>query len=141
MTVFVNSDHLYANLKEVFNQVGQDSQAVEAVAATNMIFRLRLTSPNADVTLNCRKKPIKILYGRNSLIPDLVVEMEADTLHQILLGELPLGKASASGRLRMRGPFWNVKDLEPIFHSCQRIYPAMLSDMDSDGANQRPLLM
>ena len=136
MTVFTSSDHLYASLKELFNQVGQDPQSADAVAATGMIFRLRLTSPEAEVTLNSRKNPVKILYGRNTLIPDLVVEMEADTLHQILLGELPLGKALANGKLKVRGPFWNVKDLEAVFHSCQKIYPAMAGDLRSDRGNR-----
>jgi hypothetical protein len=56
--------------------------------------------------------------------------MEADTLHKILLGDLPLGKALADGKLKMRGPVWNAKDLEAVFHNCQKIYPTLALDLD-----------
>jgi len=130
MAVYKNSDQLNASLRVLFEHVHrQDPAAAEAVSKSKLIIRLRFNSPTAEVVINGRKNPPHVTYGPSPLRPDLDVDLVADAFHRILLAELPLSKALANGQMKVRGPIWKSFVLEGIFHSCQAIYPAMVSEM------------
>ena len=134
MPFFANSEELYDSLKLLFSRIEEnDPGAGQAISQSRLLMRLRLTSPSAIVTFNGRQNPLQILYGASDLRPDIELEMPADMLHQILLSELPLKKAAASGKLRLRGPFLKARIFENIFRSGQTLYPLALEEQGRDG--------
>jgi hypothetical protein len=133
MPPFANAEILQKTLNTLFEHVGRDPEAVKSVVDTKMILRLRVTQPEADVLLNGRKNPPAISYGKTSLRPDLEVEMKAEALHLILLGELRLGKAVASRQLVVRGPITKSFVFEDIFHSAQALYPSVREELGLAG--------
>jgi hypothetical protein len=74
--------------------------------------------------------PVQIHYGSSPKKPDLDVDLTADALHQILLGELRLRKALGSGAMKVKGPFWKSFALEEILHHGQALYPQVIRDLD-----------
>lgn len=128
MPVYQSAEQLYETLMLLFEGVHtQDSAAALAVSKSRLIIRLRLSSPTAQVVINGRKNPPDIVYESTSLRPDLDVDLSADTLHRILLAELPLGKAIANKQMKVRGPVWKSFVLEGIFRGGQTLYPQILS--------------
>jgi putative sterol carrier protein len=134
MPVFTDSNQLTSCLKELFTRVGEKNpDATRQVSDAYLVIRLRLVSPDAEVVLNGRRKPAQITYGNSTLRPDLDVQMSADTLHEILLAELPLGKALAGGRMKVRGPVMKSFAMEDVFHSGQALYPQILREQGVNG--------
>lgn len=124
MPVYQNSQSLYTNLEQLFTTLqAQDPQAVGAVARSHLAIRIRLSEPAALVAINGRASPVEIKYGIDGLRPDLDIELPADSFHAILMGELSLKRALASGVMRVRGPVWKTSALEGIFQSGKLLYP------------------
>lgn len=134
MTVYQSSEQLDQALQAMFNQVAQDSKALESLSSSKLIIRLQITEPALDVVINGRTKPPKVTYGKTTLQPDLDISVSADALHQILLGTLHLGAAVSGGALKVKGPVWKSFVLADIFHSGQRFYPELVREMGLPGA-------
>jgi hypothetical protein len=133
MPVYSNAEILQTTLKSLFARVGKDPQAVQSVVSSRLILRLRVTAPEADVVINGRKNPPQVTYDQISLRPDLEINLSADALHSILLGELRLSSAVASKQLVVRGPIFKTFVFEDIFHSAQAFYPSVLEEQGLDG--------
>jgi len=129
MPVFNNTSQLQKTIERLFNLVGEDPEAIKVIENSKLILRLKITSPAMEVNINGRKSPPEVSYGSNSLKPDLEVETSADSLHYILLGEMPVGKAWSGGKLKAHGAITKSFVLATIFHSGQRFYPQVLKEM------------
>ena len=79
-----------------------------------------------EITINGRKRPAQIAYGPVKVHPTLDIEMKADILHSILLGEQSLKKAFGGGLLKVRGPVWKTADLAALLDHGRQIYPQVL---------------
>ena len=124
MQVYHDSQQLYAVLKELFGKIETDyPESVQIVSKSRLIMRLRCNNPLAEVTINGRHNPAQTIYGSSKLRPDIEVEMIADALHNILLAELPLSKALATGQMTVRGPVLKSFIFKDIFQRGQSIYP------------------
>jgi hypothetical protein len=123
MAVYRNSEQLDTVLKSLFESIGDDPSSAQSVTKANLIIRLTLKAPDAEVTINGRKNPVTVSYDSSKLRPDLQVEMTADAFHGIMLKELPLGKALSSGQMRVKGPVHKSFVLQDIFHRGQELYP------------------
>jgi hypothetical protein len=129
MAFFTDSDQLYAYAKALFTQIEEeDPGASDAILASHLVIRLRCTEPDAEFTLNGRRRPVQITYGPAKVHPTMDIELAADTLHGILLNELSLKKAMGNGLLRVRGPVWKVSVLADIFYRGREIYPQILKE-------------
>lgn len=133
MPVYSSDELLQSTLHKLFDRVGQDPQAVKAVVGSKLILRLRISAPGAEVTVNGRKNPPEIRYDKTALRPDVEIELSADSLHRILLGELRLSSAVAARQLIVRGPIFKTFVFEEIFHSAQKYYPQVLAEGGLDG--------
>jgi len=128
MPVFSDSEQLYSCLKMLFTRIGEDDpQASNTVASARVIMRMRCREPDAEVLIDARMHPVRISYGSTKLRPDLELEITADTLHYLLLGQLNFAKALASGTLKFRGPVHKSFVMEQIFRRGQAVYPEILS--------------
>jgi SCP-2 sterol transfer family len=129
MPVYQNSEQLYNCLRLLFTRIGEeDIHANKKVAASRLVMRMRCKEPSAEVVIDGRSNQVKITYGASKLHPDLDLEVTADALHYILLGQMNLTKAIGSGSLKFRGPVWKSFVMEDIFHRGQAIYPQILRE-------------
>jgi hypothetical protein len=75
--------------------------------------------------IDARQRPVQVLYGQSSVVAQVEVDMAADTLHCLLLGELGLSKAIGSGLLRPKGPILKMIVLGDLFDRARFLYPAV----------------
>ena len=123
MSVYQNSEQLYKNLQALFTRIQSEfPDVVHSVYESRLIIRFKITRPKAEILINGRINPVEVSYGSSKFRPDLDIELPADALHSILMQELSLKKAMASGQLRVRGSLFKSFVLEDIFLRGQNIY-------------------
>lgn len=133
MPVFSSSEHLYAVLKDLFERVHRRTpNPIDALYSSKLTIRLRLSAPAGEVSINGRTNPALVQFGGNSARPELDVELNADTLHKILLDELSLKKAVATRQMKVLGPVWKTNSLGAILEAGRAIYPQVLKDFRED---------
>lgn len=132
MTIYASDQQLYTCIGELFRRIGDEHPAAEeSVLDAGLLINFRCTQPAAIVTIDGRERPLQILYGTPARRPDLEIELTADALHHILLGDLKLTKAVGSRKLKPKGPVWKVFVLEPILSSAQTLYPQVIQDCNA----------
>ena len=131
MSFFTDTDHFYAVTKALFAQIEeQDPGAADAILASRLVIHLRITAPTAELTIDGRRRPVQTTFGPCKLRPTLDIELAADTLHRIMLGEQSMKKALANGKLKVRGPVWKAMALADLFRRGQALYPGVLHEQN-----------
>jgi hypothetical protein len=129
MPVYKTSDELYGCLTLLFDRIRElGPGATQQLLASRLVIRFLIASPPAQVLIDGRGNPAKVTFGQSSIRPVLRVELSADSLHSILLKELSLRKALASGAMKVHGPIWRVVVLEELLHHMQDLYPQVLRE-------------
>ncbi len=127
MPIYRNADTLYKVLQTTFARIEQKSpgqlDGLHTLMSSKMVLRLRCTEPRAEITLNGREKKFRAAFGPSDLRADLTVELSSDTLHQVLLNELAIKQAYASGLIKVQGPVWKLKVLSDLAHGARQYYP------------------
>jgi hypothetical protein len=75
MTVFADSNQLYACMHSFLDRVAQEPGAGDAILASRLVIRLRCTEPEAECTLDGRRRPLEVVYGPSPLRPTLDIEL------------------------------------------------------------------
>lgn len=129
MAFFQNSQQFIGTLDSLFTRVQQSyPKAAEDLEQAKLILRFRCLEPTAEILINGRRHPATVTFGENRIRAEVDIELMADTLHEILLGELKLAKALASRALKIRGPARRTLAVTGLFHECQKLYPDVLHD-------------
>ena len=129
MAVYTSDKQLYSCFKTLFSKIEEeDAAASESLLKSKLSIRFQCSEPSAAITIDARKNPVTIAYGSSVAKPILDIQLSADTLHEILLGEIGLSKAMGSGRMKPKGPIWKSTALEPLLHDAQKLYPEVLKD-------------
>ncbi len=131
MPVFSSADDVYRVFDALFSQLqAQNGNATRAVSKSKVVIRLNCTEPNCTITLNGRKNPPVATFGAEKMRADVQVEMAADVLHRIFLGEQSLKKAVAAKQVTVRGPVWKTFALGEIFSQGRKLYPEILRGLE-----------
>lgn len=129
MPIYDSDEQLYNCFQALFNRIGEeDAEAKKALLKSKLSIRFSCTEPTAAIVIDAQKEPVEIVYGPSNIKPKLDIALSADTLHEILLGEIGLSKAMGSGRMKPKGPIWKSVALEPLLHDAQKFYPEILKD-------------
>jgi hypothetical protein len=127
MPYYASTNQFYECTESLFNRIQEEQpDAGDAILASHLVIRLRCAEPDAELTINGRKRPVQTTLGPSRLRPTLDIGLSADTLHYIMLGELSLKTALARGLLTVRGPVWKTRALAELFHRGQALYPDVL---------------
>lgn len=133
MPVYPSDSLLYSCFKTLFGTIEErEPAAPKALLKSKLSIRFNCRQPEAFITIDARKDPVKIHYGLSDDKPTVDVGLKADTLHCLLLGDLRLGKAVGSNQLDLNGPVWKTLALADLFHAAQKYYPKVLTDHDLD---------
>ncbi|MBP9501076.1 MAG: SCP2 sterol-binding domain-containing protein [Candidatus Promineofilum sp.] len=129
MSIYTSDAQLYSCLQALFGIIQtHDPKAADALLKASLAITFNCSTPEAAVTIDARRSPVKFLFGQADLKPTIEVDLAADTLHCLLLGEIRLTKAIGSDLLSLKGPVWKTLSLADIFHHAQRFYPDVLVD-------------
>lgn len=127
MAVYQSAEQLYNIMQQLVAEIeGRYPQATEAMLKSKLVIRFVCRQPDGEMVVDARKRPLQILYGTSAVKPQLDIHLDADTLHQILLGNLNLVKALGSKKVQPKGPVWKVISLAPLFEQAQTVYPQIL---------------
>lgn len=129
MAFYADSEQLYGSMRLLFARIEEEEPGAEdAIVASRLVIRLRCAAPEAEITLNGRQRPVQTTFGPCSVRPTLDIELAADTLHEILMGQLSLRTALGNGQLQIRGPALKAMALADLFRRGQAIYPEVLHE-------------
>jgi hypothetical protein len=126
---YADSEQLYSAMGLLFARIeNEEPGAADAILASRLVIRMRCTVPEAEITINGRRRPVQTMFGPTSARPTLDIELAADTLHDILMGQLSLRTALGNGLLNIRGPALKAMALADLFRRGQVVYPEILRE-------------
>lgn len=129
MPIYASDSQLYACFQALFGVIEtHDPKAADALLKASLAITFNCTSPTASITIDARRAPVKLAYGRTNVVPTIEVGLSADTLHCLLLGDVRLTKAIGSELVNLKGPVWKTLSLADIFHHAQQFYPGILTN-------------
>jgi len=128
MAVFRTTVELYDCLEALFERVQRHHPSAAAeIEQAQVIIGLSCRHPDGHVLINGRRRPATVSVGENRIRPEVSVSLEADVLHQILLGQLGLAKALSQRQMNVRGPIIKALALADLFRQCQAHYEHVLT--------------
>ena len=122
MPVYTDPEKLYAILRRVFDTVKERPGAIESFTRSNLVIRLRLTEPSAEVLLDGRQPPLEIFFGARPGKADLELTMTADLLHEVWSGQRRLKDVFFGGQIQTSGNIFSAMKLTDLFREAERAY-------------------
>ena len=124
---FTDAEQLRAVFSEMFDDVADDDR-MSGLVEQQMVINFRLRDPSADIWVDGRTRPVATTFEPIGVDATLTAELSADSMHQLLLGSLPLGKALMFRKLKVSGATSRAVKLEPLLHACQAVYPGIVDE-------------
>jgi len=113
----------------MFEQIETDDpDGMDELVEQQMIIRFRLREPDVELWVDGRAKPVQTSYGGQDLDATLTADLTANSMHELLLGTLPLGKAMLFRKLKVQGSKSKAMKLESLLHAMQAVYPALADE-------------
>lgn len=129
MPFYTDAERFYASFRALFSCIETSYPKVhDAIRSARLVIRFRLSEPAAEIHINGLQHPVRAAFGPYDSRPNLEIELAADTLHRILLGELSATKAMGSGQMKVRGSLLKAMALGELFATGQRCYPDILKE-------------
>lgn len=125
MSIFASEQQLYAVLQSVFARLSAEPEKLAAFTHSNLVIRLYLSDPDAEVLLDGRQPPIQVFYGPRPGKANLEFSMPADLLHRIWMNEESTSAAFFSGRIKSKGSLLRATHLIDLFRHVEEVYPAI----------------
>jgi putative sterol carrier protein len=130
MAVFNSPEQLYTILQSVFEQLNTTPEKIEPFTRSNLVIRLNLSDPDAEVLLDGRQPPLEVFYGARPGQANLEFSMPADLLHRIWMDEESTSEAFFSGRIKSKGNLLRATHLIELFRHIEEIYPNIAAQHD-----------
>lgn len=122
---YADAEQLRAAYSEMFDDVADDD-GMDELVAQQMVINFRLHDPSIDIWVDGRTRPVATTFEPIGVDATLTAELSADSMHELLLGTLPLGKAVLFRKLKVSGSRSQALRLEELLHACQAVYPGIV---------------
>jgi hypothetical protein len=131
--VYADSDQFVDVFTQLFDRIEEaNPRALDGVAKRSMVVQFRVHEPEAEMWVDGHSKPVRVSFGAAGRRATLGVELTGDTLHELLLGTLPLGRALSGRRMHVKGSKLKAMRLQDLFHAFQSEYPALAAELLGD---------
>ncbi len=125
---YADADQLESVYTTMFDAVADDD-SMDGLVDAQMVINFRLHDPDADIWVDGRSRPVVTTFETiDGVDASLTATLSADSMHELLLGALPLGKALLFRKLKVSGSKSKAMGLEPLLHACQAVYPGIARD-------------
>jgi hypothetical protein len=128
MAIFASDQQLYAVLQRVFEELSAQPEKIAPFTHSNLVIRLILSDPAAEVLLDGRQPPLEVFYGPRPGQANLEFSMPADLLHRIWMDEESTSAAFFGGRIKSKGNLLSATHLIDLFRHIEAIYPAIAAE-------------
>jgi putative sterol carrier protein len=126
--IYADGEQLERVYTTMFDAVADDD-SMETLVDAQMVINFQLHDPDADIWVDGRSRPVATTFEPiDGVDATLTAKLSADSMHELLLGTLPLGKALLFRKLKVSGSKSKALALEPLLHACQAVYPAIAAD-------------
>lgn len=109
-----------------------DPDGMDELVDQQMVIRFDVREPDVELWVDGRSKPVQTSFGARELEPTLSASLTANSMHELLLGTLPLGRAVMFRKLKVRGSTSKAMKLESLLHAMQAVYPGLADEMLGD---------
>lgn len=127
MAIFQSAQQLYHVLQEVFVAVAANPAHIDSFTHSNLVIRMKIEDPAAEVLLDGRQPPLEVFYGARPGQANLEIVLPADLLHAIWLDQASASEAFFSGKIKTKGNLLKAMQLLDVFRACESVYPAIAS--------------
>jgi putative sterol carrier protein len=115
---------------QMFDQIATDDpDGMDPLVEQQMVIRFRLRQPDVELWVDGRDKPVQTSFGPQPLKASLTATLSGNTMHELLLGTLPLGRAMLFRKLKVQGSKSAAMKLESLLHACQAVYPSLSEEI------------
>jgi hypothetical protein len=129
MPFYKNDEQIYTVMQALFEKMRKmNPNPVDALASSRMVIRIKLANPNAQITINGRRRPVTIDYGSINGRVDMEILMKAETLHLIMLDEYSIKQGFSNGEVKVNGPIWRALSFADVFQKGRTYYSEVLQD-------------
>ena len=125
--IYTDASQLTEVYTAMFDRVADDDSIGDLVKQ-RMVINFRLNDPKADIWVDGRSRPVVTTFEPIDVDATLTAKLTADSMHELLLGTLPLGKALLFRKLKVSGSKSQAMKLESLLHACQSAYPEIAAD-------------
>lgn len=131
--IYANYDQFEAVFTRMFDQIrSDDPDGMDELVHQQMVIRFCVREPDAELWIDGRSKPVQTTFGANDLDATLTGDLTANSMHELLLGTLPLGRALLFRKLKVEGSKAKAMKLESLLHAMQAVYPSLTEEMLPD---------
>ena len=105
---YVSEAQFEALFTRMFDRIETDDpDGMDELVEQKMVIRFRLREPDVELWIDGRTKPVQTSFGTQKLDATLTADLTANSMHELLLGTLPLGRAilpqPESSRVEVQG--------------------------------------
>lgn len=125
--IYADAGQLTEVYTAMFDAVADDD-SIDDLVEQRMVINFRLHDPDADIWVDGRSRPVVTTFESIDVEATLTATLSADSMHDLLLGTLPLGKALLFRKLKVSGSKSQAMKLESLLHACQSVYPDIAAD-------------
>jgi hypothetical protein len=113
--VFATEQDVYDTLGRLFEEMVADPELGPHFQRADTIVQYRYRDPEATITVDIRASAEPhVEFGATDLESEVVMSMDADTAHQLFLGDLNLTLALARGLIQRQGSVTKILKLVPL---------------------------
>jgi putative sterol carrier protein len=125
--IYTDANQLTDVYAAMFERVADDD-SIDELVEQRMVINFRLNDPEADIWVDGRSRPVVTTFEPIDVDATLTAKLSADSMHELLLGTLPLGKALLFRKLKVSGSKSQAMKLESLLHACQSAYPDIAAE-------------
>lgn len=120
MTVFENTEKMYAVLGKLFETLFADPETGPKFIESKIIIKFNITEPSGMIWLTDEGK---VICGPADIKPTIEMTLSGDTCHLFWLQQISLPIALAKAKIKAKGPMPKVLKLLPMLKPAYAAYP------------------
>ncbi len=128
MPFYSDAQTLRNVMQAVFDRLNATPGAADDFVKNKMFVSLYIDNPKVFLGVDGRQKPVRLTFSPDGTKPDLAIRLEADLLHDILLGHVRLRDAYFGGQIKTKGSVFKAMKLADLFRQAEKLYPDVLRD-------------
>jgi len=122
MSIFQTAEELYQVVQTLFDQLAETPDKSASFSQSNFVLRICLQNPAAEILVDGRQPPLEIFCGERPGEANITLSLEADLLHQFLLGEKELQQMLFNGQIQTKGNMLRAVPVVDLLMACQNVY-------------------
>jgi len=120
MTVFKDTEHIYAVLEDLWNYVIRETECGQKMKEYDVSYKFVLKEPNGTLYVDHEKVLTGDEANRDAVI---TMELSGETVHKFWLKQIQLPVALATRKIKSKGPIPKVLKMLPYLKPVYENYP------------------